>query len=72
MKKLENSNILCNMELADVLIVDGKFLLLLLSDLPERNYQEIDRFISRIICSSFSSKMIDNVFDEINQRKQTK
>ena len=64
MKELGKSSVLNNPEMVDVVIFDGIFFLHLLSDLPE-TFGFVSRSILRKLCSSFSAKRIDVVFDKI-------
>ena len=63
MKELEKSRVLNHPEMVDVVTADGMFSLHLLSNLPETS--ELSRSILRKLCSSFSAKRIDNVFDKV-------
>ena len=63
MKELERSIVSNNPEMIDVVIVEEMFFLYLLSNLPEAF--EFSRSILRKLCSSFSAKMIDIVFDKV-------
>ena len=64
MIELENSSVLNNSEMVDVIIVDGMFFLHFLFDLPE-TFGLVSRSILRKLCSSFSPKRVDIVFDKI-------
>ena len=63
MEELEKSNISNNPEMVDVVIVEEMFFLYLLPNSPETF--EFSRSILRTLCSSFSAKMIDNVFEKV-------
>ena len=63
MKKLEKSSVLNNPKIVDVVLANGMFFLHLHSDLPEI-FGLARRSILRKLCSSFSSKRIDTVFDK--------
>ena len=58
------SSVLNNPEIVGVVIVDGMLFLDLLFDLP-KTFGFVSRFILRKLCSSFSAKRIDIVFDKI-------
>ena len=64
MKELGKLSVLNNLEMVDMVIVDGMFFLHLLSDLPE-TFGFVSRSILRKLCSSFSAKRIVIVFDKI-------
>ena len=58
------SSVLNNPEIVGVVIVDGMLFLDLLFDLP-KTFGFVSRFILRKLCSFFSAKRIDIVFDKI-------
>ena len=63
MKELEKLSVVNHPEMVDVVIAEEMSFLHLLSDLPETF--EFTRSILRKLCSSFSAKRIDNVFDRV-------
>ena len=63
MEELEKSSVSNNPEMVDVVVVEEMFFLFLLSNSPETF--EFSRSVLRKVCSSFSAKMIDNVFDKV-------
>ena len=63
MKELEKLSVVNHPEMVDVVIAEEMSFLHLLSDLPETF--EFTRSILRKLCSSFSAKRIDNVFDKV-------
>ena len=64
MKELEKSKVLYNPEMPDVVIVKGMLFLDLLTKLSE-TFGFVSRSMLRKLCSSFSAKGIDNVFDKV-------
>ena len=63
MEELEKSSVSNNPEMTDVVITAQIFFLHHFSNSPETI--EFSRFILRKLCSSFSAKRIDNVFDRV-------
>ena len=61
---LNNSSVLNNPEMVEAVFVEGTFFLYLRSDLPE-TCGFASKSILRKLCSSFSAKSIDNVFDKV-------